>query len=243
MSVIQKTAAVEARNQSAPSRAPWPVLQGGRSSAADETMRVLQSIGSTLSFRRNSAVFNEGDPSKHVYKVVSGAIRTCRVLMDGRRQIADFYLPGDFFGLDWESEHTFTAEAVADAVVISYPKSQLEQLGETTPAIRKLLMAMLCKGLSATQNHIVMLGRQTAHERLAWFLLRSMKRNGLERGALDLPMSRLDIADYLGLTIETVSRGISEFKRRRYISIANAHQISVTNAEALESLASGETED
>ena len=161
------------------------------------------------------------------------------MLMDGRRQIADFFLPGDFFGLDWQSQCNFTAEALADTVVISYPRKQVEELGESTPAIHRLLMTMLCKSLAATQEHLVMLGRQTAYERLAWFLLRVMERTG--RGnEVDMPMSRMDVADYLGLTIETVSRGISEFKRRRYITATSAHQIRLTGLASLQALASGE---
>jgi CRP/FNR family nitrogen fixation transcriptional regulator len=222
-------------------RAPWPVLDGGKSETADPIAAILAGIGTVVKFKRNAAVFNEGDPSRHVYKVIGGAVRACRVLMDGRRQIADFYLPGDFFGLDWQGEHGFTAEAIADAVVVSYPRAQLELAAETQPALQKLLMGILGKGLSATQNHVVMLGRQTAQERLAWFLLRIMRRSG-DNPNLDLPMSRLDIADYLGLTIETVSRGISQFKRKRLISVSGAHRVMLMDVEALESLASGEGE-
>lgn len=240
MAAMLQIAPVANEKLSSRTRAAWQVLDGGKP-AVDPMTAALQSLGTTLKFKRNAAVYSEGDQARHVYKVISGAIRTCRVLMDGRRQIADFYLPGDFFGLDWQSEHGFTAEAVADAVVVSYPRSQLEQIAESRPAVQKLLMSMLCKGLSATQNHLVMLGRQTAQERLAWFLLRAMARSNDER-TLELPMSRLDIADYLGLTIETVSRGISQFKRRRLIDVSGAHQVTLKDIDALESLASGEGE-
>ena len=240
MTAMLQIAPVANDKISARTRAPWPVLDGGRSETADP-MAALQSIGTVVKFKRNAAIFNEGDPARCVYKVVSGAIRTCRVLMDGRRQIADFYLPGDFFGLDWQSEHGFTAEAIADAVVVSYPRSQIERVAEIKPAVQKVLMSMLCKGLSATQNHLVMLGRQTAQERLAWFLLRIMERSE-DNPNLDLPMSRLDIADYLGLTIETVSRGISQFKRKHLISVSGTHQVTLENIDALEALASGEGE-
>jgi CRP/FNR family nitrogen fixation transcriptional regulator len=239
MTAMLQIAPVAADKFSARAHAPWPVLDGGKSETADPIAAALQSIGTVLKFKRNTAVFNEGDAARHVYKVISGAIRTCRVLMDGRRQIADFYLPGDFFGLDWQSEHGFTAEAIADAVVVSYPRSQLELISETQPAVQKLLMSLLSKGLSATQNHVVMLGRQTAQERLAWFLLRIMQRSD-DNPNLDLPMSRLDIADYLGLTIETVSRGISQFKRKQLIAVSGAHHVMLKDVEALESLASGE---
>jgi CRP-like cAMP-binding protein len=216
------------------------VIEGARGRAGENgTPAALQAIGTTLRCGRNATVFREGDPSVHIYKVVSGAIRTCRLLADGRRQIAGFFLPGDFFGLDWQSARTFTAEALADTVVIGYPRKLVEELGESTPAIHRLLMGMLCQGLAATQEHVVMLGRQTAHERLAWFLLRVRERTG--RGdEVDMPMSRMDIADYLGLTIETVSRGISEFKRRRYIAATSVHRMRLTALEALQALASGE---
>jgi CRP/FNR family nitrogen fixation transcriptional regulator len=241
MTAMLQIAPVASEGFSARARLPWPVLDGGKGSAADPMTAALEHLGSTLKVKRNTVVFSEGDPARQVYKVISGAIRTCRVLMDGRRQIADFYLPGDFFGLDWQSEHGFTAEAVADAVVISYPRAQLEQIADNQPAVQKLLMSMLCKSLRVTQNHIVMLGRQTAQERLAWFLLSVMERTD-DNPNLDLPMSRLDIADYLGLTIETVSRGISQFKRKHFIAVSGTHQVTLKNLDALEALASGEGE-
>lgn len=239
MTAMLQIAPVAAEKLSARARVPWPVLEGGRSEIADPVEAALQSIGKVLKFKRNAAIFNEGDPAHHVYKVISGAIRTCRVLMDGRRQIADFTLPGDFFGLDWQGEHGFTAEAIADAVVVSYPRSRLELIAETQVAVQKLLMSLLCKGLSATQNHVVMLGRQTAQERLAWFLLSILGRSDDDTN-LELPMSRLDIADYLGLTIETVSRGISQFKRQRLITVSGSHKVTLDNVAALEAIASGE---
>jgi CRP/FNR family nitrogen fixation transcriptional regulator len=215
------------------------VIEGSRGREEDAGLTALQAMGSTLHFAKNAALFEEGDASLHVYKVISGAVRTVRVLIDGRRQIADFFLPGDFFGLDWQGIHGFTAEALSDAVVISYPRRPLEALSETTTSIHRLLMSMLCKGLAATQEHVVMLGRQTANERLAWFLLRIRERSGRDMD-IDMPMSRMDIADYLGLTVETVSRGISEFKRRQYISATSAHRIRLTGLLALQALASGE---
>jgi CRP/FNR family nitrogen fixation transcriptional regulator len=239
MTAVLQIAPIADDKLSARIRAPWPVLEGGRSETADPMAAALQSIGTVLKVRRNAAVFSKGDPARHVYKVIGGAIRTCRVLVDGRRQIADFYLPGDFFGLDWQSEHGFTAEALADAVIVSYPRTQLERIAETQVAVQKLLMSLLARGLSATQNHVVMLGRQTAQERLAWFLLRIMERCH-DATELDLPMSRLDIADYLGLTIETVSRGISQFKRRHLITVSGSHKVTLKNVEALEAIASGE---
>jgi CRP/FNR family nitrogen fixation transcriptional regulator len=239
MTAMLQIAPIANDKVSARAATPWTVLEGGKSTPADPLVAVLQSIGAVLKFKRNAAVFNEGDPARHVYKVISGAIRTCRVLMDGRRQIADFYLPGDYFGLDWQSAHGFTAEAIADAVVVSYPRAQLDLIAETQIRMQKLLMSLLSNSLSATQNHVVMLGRQTAQERLAWFLLNLSERSS-DNADLDLPMSRLDIADYLGLTIETVSRSISQFKRQQLISVSGSHKVTLQKIEALEALACGE---
>lgn len=241
MTAMLQIAPIANNKVSTRSHAPWPVLEVDKSAHADPLAAALQSIGAVLKLKRNAAVFNEGDPARQVYKVISGAIRTCRVLMDGRRQISDFYLPGDFFGLDWQSEHAFTAEAIADAVVVSYPRAQLDLIAETQIGMQRLLMSLLSKSLSTTQNHVVMLGRQTAQERLAWFLLNLMERSD-DNTDLDLPMSRLDIADYLGLTIETVSRGISQFKRQHLIDVCGAHKVILKKLAALEALASGEGE-
>jgi CRP/FNR family nitrogen fixation transcriptional regulator len=237
MSALLRTA-IAPSDHAAP-RAVLAVIEGSKGRDADG-LAPLHAIGITQRLAKNAALFEEGQPSQHVYKVVSGAIRTCRMLIDGRRQIADFFLPGDFFGLDWQSTHAFTAEALADSVVICYPRRQVEALAESTTTIHRLLMSMLCNGLAATQEHVVMLGRQTAYERLAWFLIRVKERSG-GKNEIDMPMSRQDMADYLGLTIETVSRGISEFKRRHYISATSAHQIHLTGLAALQSLASGES--
>jgi CRP-like cAMP-binding protein len=205
-----------------------------------EALRLLESIGSPLHFKRNETIFAEGDESHHVYRVAHGATRTGRVLMDGRRQIAGFGLPGDFLGLDWQPVHSLTAEAVTDLVIVSYPRSQIERLGDSNPALRHEIMQLLVNGLSDTQARLVMLGRQTALERMAWFLVRKAQRLHAVNGLLDLPMSRLDIADYLGLTIETVSRVLSQLKKQHLIVCPNAHQIRLTNRGVLESLARGE---
>jgi CRP/FNR family nitrogen fixation transcriptional regulator len=239
MSALLRTS-IAPSDHAAP-RAVLAIIEGSKGRDEDG-LAALHAIGTTQRIAKNAALFQEGEPSQHVYKVVSGAIRTCRMLIDGRRQIADFFLPGDFFGLDWQSTHAFAAEALADTVVICYPRRQVEALSESTPTIHRLLMSMLCNGLAATQEHVVMLGRQTAYERLAWFLVRVLERSGREN-EIDMPMSRQDMADYLGLTIETVSRGISEFKRRRYISAISTHQIRLTDLATLQALASGEATD
>lgn len=228
-----------------PSRsAVWPVFGKsgiGSPAGANEDLQLLHRIGSRLHFDRGETVFNEGDPAEYAYRVVSGAVRLCKHMSDGRRQIAQFLLPGDFFSFMELSEHSFTAEAVADTVLICYPQRQIERLGEERLSLRKRFTALLTKRVRDIQNHLVMLGRQTAKEKVASFLVVLIEHDGCENGALlDVPMSRQDIADYLGLTIETVCRVLSAMKREGLIGIPNLHQLIVKNAETLYALAEGE---
>jgi len=204
-------------------------------------LSALQAIGSIAHFARNATIFSEGDDANYFYRVVSGAVRLCKLMGDGRRQIADFLLPDDFFGFEWLKTYSLTAEALTDVVVVRYSRSRLDRLGEARHDVQESLMGALSRDLWAAQNHVVMLGRQSAKERLVSFILALVERVGAKNGdALELPMSRQDIADYLGLTIETVCRTISELKRARYIDVPNRSQITVRNIDALRDIADGE---
>ena len=219
------------------------VAPGAQVLNIDEGVRALQQIGMKTRFARGETIFNEGDEAKYAYKVVSGAVRLCKHLPDGRRQIADFLLAGDFFGFLQFGFYSFTAEAVGDVVLMCYPQRQLEQISSSTPSLRKRLLVLLSQRLLGMQDHLVMLGRQTARERLALFLVQLAQRTAVEDGeALDLPMTRQDIADYLGLTMETVSRVLNEFKRTRLIGIPNLHQVVLNDLEALHTIAEGDEE-
>ena len=212
----------------------------GRNSSA-EVSSVLDRIGTKLRFARGSTIFNEGDPIISLYKVISGAVRLCKYTAGGRRQIADFTLPEEFFGFVRVGDHMLTAEAITDVVLISYPVQQVERLGDEMPAIRKRLFDFLSERVLGMQDHLVMLGRQTAIERVAAFLLLLLERNAPGRGnAVDLPMSRLDIADYLGLTLETVSRALADLKHAHAIDLEGPHLVLVRDVEAMRSLAAGD---
>jgi CRP/FNR family nitrogen fixation transcriptional regulator len=197
----------------------------------------LQALGAVQRFTRNETIFNEGDEARFSYKVVSGAVRLCKVLPDGRRQIADFSLPGDFFGLEAGDEHALTAEALCDVVLVRYAKAQLDQLSDDRADIRDQLLMTLRQSLWSAQHHVIMLGRQTAMERVVSFLLQLGARAGTRSGgAVELPMGRQDIADYLGLTIETVCRALSELKSRKLITTPDRRTVVLKNIPALEAL-------
>lgn len=206
----------------------------------DEDLRALQQIGTKVRFARNETIFNDGDEATNCYKVISGAVRLCKHMADGRRQIADFLLAGDFFGFMQFGHYKFTAEAVGNVVLMRYPQRQVARLSSSMPNLRGRLLVLLSQRLLGMQDHLVMLGRQTAKERIASFLLHIAERSDAEEHiAFDLPMSRQDIADYLGLTIETVCRMLSELKRDRVIAIPNAGQVVLNDMDALSALAEG----
>ena len=172
-------------------------------------------------FARGGEVFAEGDPGTFFYKVVSGTVRTGKLLADGRRQIDAFHLAGDVFGLESGDRHHFTAEAVDDVVVIAYRRSRFASLVHDDPAFGELLLASMLTSLDRAHDHMVLLGRKTALEKMASFLLdMARRRSGADK--VVLPMQRTDIADHLGLTIETVSRTLTQMVRDGLIRLAEA---------------------
>ena len=208
---------------------------------ADAFLSSLLPVGIRRRFARNETIYGEGESARFIYRVVTGAVRKCRHMPDGRRQIMEFRLAGEFFGLLETEEYMLTAEALGDTVVIAYPRSQIARLGDENPELRHYLSKMLCARFVASQNHLVMLGRQTAQERLASFLVELIDHNHTDDGdMLELPMNRQDIADYLGLTIETVCRLLSAMKRQRLVTIPDLHHLQIADVEALRDLSLGE---
>jgi CRP-like cAMP-binding protein len=213
----------------------------GRNPGADADLRALQGVGQKVRVFANETIFNEGDEAEFCYKVVSGAVRLCKHMSDGRRQIADFLLAGDFFGFLQFEAYGFTAEAVGEVVLMRYPQGQVERLRKSMPSMDSRMMTVLSQRLRDMQNHLVMLGRQTAKERVASILLQLGERSEAEEDvAFDVPMCRQDIADYLGLTVETVCRSLSELKRARLIGIPVPNQIVLKDIETLYAIADGE---
>jgi CRP/FNR family transcriptional regulator, nitrogen fixation regulation protein len=195
----------------------------------------LEHIGSRRSFARDEEIYAEGDPSDCWCKVVSGTVRISKVLADGRRHIADFCFSGDCFGLDNASDRVFSAEAVGEVIVMRYPRRATERLIDENPQLARRLCDMTLRDLAHAQTRMLLLGRMTAAERVASFLLEMSDRRDARR-TFDLPMSRNDIADYLGLTIETVCRVMSAFKRAGAIAIPSPHRIELRDRGALEAI-------
>lgn len=201
-------------------------------------------IGAVVNFARGKTIFSDSEEAEYSYKVVEGAVRLSKVMLDGRRQIAEFALPGDMFGFECGDSYALTAEAVTPVVVIRYHRTHIERLGDEFSEIRQELIAHLRHGWTSAQTHLVMLGRQSAKERVAAFLVSLASDRGVESGQpLGLPMGRQDIADYLGLTIETVCRTLTDLKASGAIAIPDRHHVVIRNLETLEALAEGEDEE
>lgn len=161
-----------------------------------------------FSYKKGSEIFGEKEPADYVYQVVAGAVRSYKLLSDGRRQIGAFHLAGDIFGLEIGSDHRFTAEAVVDTTVRLVKRRSLELVAQSDVMVARNLLSMTTNNLRHAEDHMLLLGRKTSLERVAAFLI-EMDRRSTAAGILALPMCRRDIVDYLGLTLETVSRALS----------------------------------
>jgi CRP/FNR family transcriptional regulator, anaerobic regulatory protein len=206
--------------------------------ARADDLAALNRIGTRVSLRRGETLFREGDEARHYFKVVTGAMRTCRLLPDGRRYVGRFLLGGDFLGLEADGTYRFTVEAVTDAAAMCYSRAAVERLVEQQPQLARRLLDLMSNSLSIAQAQMMVLGRKNATERVASFLLAMAEREG-EGDTVSLPMTRADIADHLGLSTETVSRTFTALRADRIIKLLGAGQVVMRRPGALEELADG----
>lgn len=197
----------------------------------------IETMGVSMPFARNMEIYGENESADYLYKVVSGVVRTYKLLNDGRRQVGSFYLPGDIFGLEIGGEHASSAEAVAVSKIQVIKRSAVIALAGRDKEVARQLWSLTATELRRAQDHIMLL-LKTAQERVAGFLLEMAERN-LGASEFDLPMSRQDIADYLGLTVETVCRTLSQLKRSELIELPTHGHIVIQDRRELEELAAG----
>ncbi len=193
----------------------------------------LKSAGTVVEVPEGREICAEGEETESFYKVVSGVVRICKFLADGRRQIEAFHVAGEIFGLELGDERVMSAEAVTDCRLIAYRRRSVEQQARTDQTIGQQLFHYAMQSLSRAQAHCLLLSRRGAAEKVAAFLLDWMGKNAVG-GTVHLPMSRQEIADYLGLTIESVSRSMSQFERDRMIALTGARHVRILNLTALE---------
>jgi CRP/FNR family nitrogen fixation transcriptional regulator len=195
----------------------------------------LDMMGTLVSFQRGAHFYGESDPAEYLYRLVSGIARGYRMTSEGRRQVVAFYMPGDLFGFELGGDHSFSVEVVSNAKVRMIRLSALSAI--KAQDLAKELRISLARELRRNQDHIRRLG-QTAQERVSSFLLEIAQRTP-NNGTIDLVMSRQDIADYLGLTIETISRTLTHITRVGAISIARARRVTIRDPDLLSRLSAG----
>jgi CRP/FNR family transcriptional regulator, nitrogen fixation regulation protein len=195
---------------------------------------VIELMGTVMPFARNSEIYGENEPAEYLYKVISGTVRTYKVLVDGRRQIGAFHAPGDVFGFETGEEHTFSAEAITDCRIAVIKRTALMAVAARDNEVARIMWALTARELQRVQAHMLLLIK-SAQERVATFLLEMAERVSAQ-GTVELAMSRQDIADYLGLTIETVSRTLTQLEKTATIEVSSSRRIVLRNHSALSRL-------
>ncbi|HVI33544.1 helix-turn-helix domain-containing protein [Phenylobacterium sp.] len=195
---------------------------------------LMDRVGVRMTYARNEEIYGQGDDVEFLYRVVSGSVRTIRLTSDGRRQVGDFYYPGDLFGLETGPDHRFSAEALTDCIVLVVKRSSVRAAAGDA-ALDRAILSATHRELDRAQSHLLLLGRKTAQEKVAAFLLSLAERVPDE--SVELAMGRQDMADYLGLTIETVSRMLSQLQAASVVEFPAARRFRVCKWERLEELA------
>jgi CRP/FNR family transcriptional regulator len=207
----------------------------------EENLTRLSDARTFQQIEAGQTFLSEGDAATHFVTIVEGAVKVYKLMPDGRRQITGFLFAGDLLGLAVNETYTYSAEALTPVAVCRFPRRQFERLLDDFPKMERRLLAIASNELAAAQEQMMVLGRKTAHERIASFVLmlaRRQERAGRSGDVLELSMTRTDIADYLGLTTETASRVFTSLKKRGWIELASG-KVILTDRDMLEELAAG----
>lgn len=205
-----------------------------RRAAARQPLQALEPFGQQVTIRRGKEIYSEGVTADHCYKIISGSVRLVKLMSDGHRQICEFLVAGDLFGFESEDARYFAAEAVNECVLVRYNRRNVDTLIGEDMAFARHMRHLSSKGLEAAYKRMVLLCHKTAHERIAWFLLELADRTANDNDCIQLPMTRGDIADYLGMVIETVSRTFTQLKESGVISMQSVNNIKLVDRDALE---------
>lgn len=196
----------------------------------------LEISGFPAKFVAGTEIYGQGEPTDFAYRVLTGAVRTFCILRDGRRQIEGFHFVSDVVGMVPGDRYQESAEAITDTQVLVMKRSIIDALIESDPAVTREFLRWTSRSLVRAKEQMVLLGRKTASEKVASFLLQ-LETDGGMADPIVVPMSRSDIADYLGLTVESVSRTINQFERDAIIEIVNCRRIHFLNRAKLALLA------
>ena len=198
----------------------------------DPLYEVIDAMGVRMTFEKDDEIYGQGEDADLVYRIVRGHVRTVRCMADGRRHVGAFYAAGEVFGLETGLEHRFSAEALGDCVVMVLRRSVLRSQALADSRIERRLWALTAHELELAQDHMLLLGRKTACEKVASFLVDIAGG----RDCIELPMGRQDMADYLGLTIETVSRMLTQLQCSGLIAFPHTRHLKIRDRQALAEL-------
>ena len=197
---------------------------------------LMGAIGVRMAFAKDEEIYGQGEATDFVYRLVHGTVRTSHFMADGRRPIGDFYYDGELFGLETRSQHGLTAEALSDCIVLVANRKALIAAGGDEE-LRQLIWKATVRDLDRAREHLSLLVRKSASERVASFLMGLADRCCDE--VVELAMGRQDMADYLGLTIETVSRMITQLQSAKVVEFKSCRQFRITDRDALLDMAAG----
>lgn len=209
---------------------------------ADELHR-FSKISTDIHKPAKQIICSEDEAADYIYNIRSGSVRLSKMLADGRRQITGFLFAGDFFGLSCKDKYSYTAEAITDVDICRFPRAKIIGYFQEFPALGQRVFEMTRTELEATHDQMLLLGRKTAKEKLCSFLLTLQKKSpypeARNKNEINIPMNRSDIADYLGLTVETISRQFTNLHKSELIELKDAHKIILKKPEALLAIAEG----
>jgi CRP/FNR family nitrogen fixation transcriptional regulator len=199
-------------------------------------LQKVDHLATIMPFRRGQEICRQGKSADYLYLVICGAARQCVFRPDGRRQIVDLLLSGDFFGFPFDDKHDASVEVIGkETVVAAYPRRRVEAAADSDPDLARQICQIAFEAVSRLQSQLVIVGRVTAPERVGSFILEMAMR--LSRGRSDtvaLPITRYDIAEYLAMSAETVSRSLSELRRRGLIQMSRTREVRIIDRDALE---------
>jgi CRP/FNR family transcriptional regulator len=223
-----------------------PITGRGREAQPQSSMQEILSRQPLRKLAPHEHLFHEGDRERSIYRIERGLVRLYKLLNDGRRQIISFRFPGDILGSDTLSEQYCSAEAVTEVTLRSLSREDAHRRMEKEPSFSSELIDLLSQELANTRSQITVLNRRSAIEKLAAFVLDLARRQTAKSAGgnqINLELTRTDIADFLGLTVETVSRNLTKLRQRKIIDLPHIHTLIILNKERLEELASGESEE
>lgn len=210
------------------------LTEGANDRPAAALLEAFDRLGTRVRFDREEEIYAQDEDAEMFYRVIRGVVRTSKLTSDGRRQVGDFYYPGDLVGLEPGPQHRFAAEALTACELQVVRRSAVRAFAGEAAVDRAILQAT-AREMDRLQEHVMLLGRRSARERVASFLLSLAQRE--PKAPVEMAMGRQDMADYLGLTIETVSRMLTQLQGEAIVEFPSNRRFEVRKWGALEAMA------